>query len=464
MNEEQPVDSQHRHGHAIVIGGSISGLLAARALSEAFERITVFDRDELPRSPAARRGVPQSRQIHGLLARGREVLEQLFPGFSDDLAEAGARFGDLQSDLHWYQDGLLLKPGASGLIGAGASRPLIEHVVRTHVASLPGVTIVDRCDARGLTATADLRRITGVRLRVRAPGATEAVAYADLVVDATGRGSRSPVWLEDLGYGRPRAECIRVRATYMSQVYRHEPHHFNGRMGTACAAYPGTPRSGFALVQEAGRVVIMLGGYLGTQAPRDHDGMLAYARTLATQDYAEIIRTATPLAEPVKMQHPASIRRHYEELDRLPEGYLVLGDAMCSFNPVYGQGMAVAALQGLLLMDLLAETREELGRRFFNAAARLLDTPWGVVAGGDLRFPEAEGTRTARTEQFSEYLTRYRVAAHDDAELVTAFLRVTNMLDDPSALMTPEIVARVTAGWLKGREEDEARPRRVTAR
>ncbi|MER0479980.1 FAD-binding monooxygenase [Streptomyces sp. Edi2] len=445
-----------------MIGGSISGLLAARALSEAFERVTVIDRDELPRSPAARRGVPQSRQIHGLLARGTEVLEQLFPGFSDDLAGAGARFGDLQSDLHWYQDGLLLKPGASGLIGAAASRPLIEHVVRTHVASLSGVTIVDRCDVLALTATADRRRITGVRLRDRAPGATEAVADADadLVVDATGRGSRSPAWLEDLGYLRPREEYIRVRATYMSQVYRHEPHHFDGRMGTACAAYPGTPRSGFALVQEAGRVVIMLGGYLGTQAPTDHDGMLAYAGTLATQDYADIIRTATPLAEPVKMHHPASIRRHYEEMDRLPEGYLVLGDAICSFNPVYGQGMTTAALQGLLLKDLLAETREELGRRFLNAAAKLLDTPWGVVAGGDLRFPEAEGTRTARTKQFSAYLTRYRVAAHHDAELVTAFLRVTNMLDDPSALMTPEIVARVTAGWLNSREEDEVRPPR----
>ncbi|MGW7576443.1 FAD-dependent oxidoreductase [Streptomyces sp. NPDC054765] len=440
------MDSQHRHGHAIVIGGSISGLLAARALSATFERITVVDRDELPRFPASRRGVPQSGQVHGLMARGLEVLEQLFPGFSDDLAKAGTRFGDLQSDLHWYQDGLLLKPGESGLIGAGASRPLIEHVVRTHVASLPGVTLVDRCDALALTATADRRRITGVRLCHRAAGATEAVAEADLVVDATGRGSRSPAWLEDLGYGRPREESLRIRATYVSQVYRHEPHHLDGRMGTSCSSYPGTPRSGLTLVQEAGRLILMLGGNLGVQPPTDHDGMLAYAGTLATQDFAEIIRTATPLGEPVKMQYPASIRRHYEEMDRLPEGYLLLGDALCSFNPVYGQGLTAAALEGLLLRDLLTETREELGRRFLNAAAKILDTPWGVVAGGDLRFPEVEGVRTARTKQFSEYLTRYRVAAHHDAELVTAFLRVTNMLDDPSALMTPEIVARVTAG------------------
>ncbi|MEU6494451.1 hypothetical protein ABZ890_29315 [Streptomyces sp. NPDC046984] len=147
----------------------------------------------------------------------------------------------------------------------------------------------------------------------------------------------------------------------------------------------------------------------------------------------------------MKMHYPESVRRHYEELDRLPESYVILGDALCSFNPFYGQGMSVAALEGLLLVNLLRETREGLGRRFLAAAAQLLDTPWGIVAGGDLRFPQAEGTRTPRTKEFSEYLTRYRVAAHRDADLVTTFLRVTNMLEDPSALMAPQVVARVAA-------------------
>jgi 2-polyprenyl-6-methoxyphenol hydroxylase-like FAD-dependent oxidoreductase len=188
-----------RHGQAAVIGGSVGGLIIARALSETFERVTLIDRDELPYGPLTRRGVPQGHQVHGLLARGREALDELFPELSNELIAAGVPTGDPQSEVHWYTDGYRLKPGPSGLVGLGVSRALLEFAVRARVAVLPGVTIIGRHDVVGLTTSADHSRITGVRIRNR-DGYAESVLEADLVVDAAGRGTASPAWLEKLGY------------------------------------------------------------------------------------------------------------------------------------------------------------------------------------------------------------------------------------------------------------------------
>ncbi|MGW7673660.1 NAD(P)/FAD-dependent oxidoreductase [Streptomyces sp. NPDC054775] len=431
-------------GRAVVIGASVAGLTIARALRETFARVTVIDRDELPDTAAVRAGVPQSRQVHGLLVRGRQALNELFPGFTTDLVQAGAPLFDVQSDIHWYTDGRPLKPAPSGMMAIGASRSLMEFTLRAQIAELPSVTIRDRTAAIGLSTNADRTKVTGLRVH-DLRGSTDSALEADLVVDASGRGTRSAVWLEELGYQRASEEEVHAQVTYVSRLYRREAHHLGGRMGVGVAAYPGQLHSGFALAQEQDQIIVSLGGWGGIQPPLDTAAMAAYADTLATPEIADIIRSAQPLEEAVKMRYPYSVRRHYEQLDAFPDGYLVAGDALCSFNPFFGQGMTVAVLQAQALAELLADGTEQIGSRFFEAAARLIDGPWDLAVGTELRFPHVNGLRTPATEAAAQYGARLRAAAAMDSDLAAAFLRVTNMIDPPGRLASPGVRARVLA-------------------
>ncbi|MCI0383828.1 NAD(P)/FAD-dependent oxidoreductase [Streptomyces sp. CNQ085] len=443
------VDTAGR-SHAVVIGAGLAGLTAARALADAYERVTVLDRDVLPAEPSSRRGVPQSRQLHILLARGAQALEELFPGFLEELLAAGATRADTQTEVHWYLDGRLLCPVPSGVIAYGASRPQVEHHVRARVVALPGVAVREGMEVLGPVTTPDRARVTGVRVRSRTGGPGEEAIPADLVVDASGRGSRAPDWLEELGYPRPRRTRVRADVVYVTRHFRREPHHIGGRSGVALVPFPGLPRGGALVSERKDRFAAVLFGLQGEEPPTDEAGMLAYAESLPGPDVAEVLRTAEPLNEPVRMRYPASTRHHYEKLDHRPGGLLVTGDALCNFNPTYGQGMTAAAQQAVVLRALLArEPRERdrnadgLPRRFFRAAAEVVDTPWLLAAGGDLRFPGVEGRRGPADGLLDRYLTRYRAAASVDPVLGRTFLSVAHMLQPPARLMSPGHVLRV---------------------
>jgi len=427
-------------GHAVVIGASIAGLLAARALSDAFSRVTVFDRDILPDGPDTRRGAPQGRQAHALLARGADALDQLFPGFVTEMIASGAVAGDPQRDFYWYLDGHRLRPAPSGLTNIALTRPLIESLIRTRAAALDGVRIVGSSVVTGLMVAGG--RVTGVRVAAGAAGTEEPVP-ADLVVDAAGRGSRAHVWLRELGYPEPPASGVRTDVVYVSRHYRREPHHLDGRIGAAIVGFPGHPRGAAVIRQEGDQFVVLLCGILGEDPPTDDAGMLAFARSLPAPDVADVLRSAQPLDDAAKMRYPASQWHHYEKLARHPDGFLVTGDALCNFNPVYGQGMTIAALEALTLQRLLAAGRAGLPRRFYAAMTRTLSQAWSVSVGADLRFPEVEGRRTKADWLVNRYLDRYRVAASADPVLGTAFLRVTNMIDPPTRLMAGGHVLRV---------------------
>lgn len=436
---------------AVVIGASMGGLLTARALSEHFARVVVIDRDLLPTAPASRRHVPQDRQLHVLLARGRSVLEELFPGLSAQLRDAGAPIVDLHEQVHWYNDGYRMRRAPSDLIGVGVSRPLLEHVIRTRVAELPGVELVPRTDVTGLLTDTGGMTVTGVQVASHSQTATPYTITADLVVDAGGRASRSPRWLAELGYRPPPEDRVRVDVTYVTRLYQRCPEHLDGLLGALTNAVPGAPRAGIAAALEGDRVAIALNGMLGEQPPTDDAGMAAFAERLAAPHIATIVRSAPPAGEPVTMRFPASIRRRYERLRRFPSGYLVVADALCSFNPIYGQGMTVAALEALLLRRLLAEHGNAIAPRFFRGAARIIDGPWAIAVGTDLRFPEVPGRRGARVRLTNWFVHRLHVAASRDAVLGAAFLRVLNLVQPPTSLLRPGIVLRVLRGSLRAR-------------
>jgi 2-polyprenyl-6-methoxyphenol hydroxylase-like FAD-dependent oxidoreductase len=441
--------------HAVVLGASMAGLTTARVLADAYERVTVLDRDTFPVAGGHRKGVPQSRHTHGLLAGGRAALEQLFGGLTEELVAAGAPVADLQADVRWYNDGLLLRQAPAGLTALMASRPLLEGWLRDRLRTLGNVRVVDRCTVTGLAATPDGRGVGGVRV-IRRAGGGEGLVRADLVVDATGRGSRSPAWLEELGYRRPVEEQVHVGIAYTTRVYRRRPDHLGGDVAAVVGATPELRRGGAMLAMEGDRWIVTLFGYHGEQPPVDPEGFTAFAATLAAPDIFEVIRDAEPLDDARVTRYPANVRRRYERLDRFPDGFLVIGDAICGFNPIYGQGMSVAAREALALRECLRDGPTELGSRFRAQTEVIVDIPWQIAVGSDLRFPEVEGPRTAKIRLINAYLTRLHIAAATDPQVGQAFLRVVNLMDRPERLLRPAIARRVLHGRRRPRRAHPA--------
>ncbi|MEU3456773.1 FAD-binding protein [Micromonospora sp. NPDC006766] len=426
---------------ALVLGGSIGGLLAARVLSESYAKVTVFDRDELPTEATDRKGVPQSEHSHGLLARGRQILEELFPGLVADLTAQGATAIDVQRDCLWVNDGHPIPRVASGLDGLCVSRRALETYLRGRVRALPNVEIRDRCEALGLLADADGGRVTGARILPR--GGQEERHDADLVVDATGRGNRGPTWLAELGYQPPAEDRVDPHTVYVSRDYRRTPGEADFA-AIVCSPSPAVPYGGVAVSVEGDQwMVTLLGVGPGQAPPTDDEGYLDFTRRLPAPELHALLSRAEPLGPPRRMRLPASMRRRYEHLTRLPEGFIAVADAVCSFNPAYGQGMTVAAAEAMVLRDCLRQGRQELSRRFFAAAAKVVDVPWDMAVGADLRYPTVVGPRSRRTRFLNGYVSRLHIAAARHPVVGRRFLSVANLMTPPPGLFAPGIVARV---------------------
>ncbi len=437
---------------AVVLGASMAGLLAARVLADSFPHVTLVERDELPTGPADRRGVPQARQVHILLSRGGRVVEELFPGITDALAADGAVLADGGARIRFLLAGRRLCNIPSDDRDVFCSRQLLEHHVREAVRRHPGITVLDGSDV--LHPVDDGARVTGVAVRPRS-GAAEEVLPADLVVDATGRGSRTPVWLAETGRTPPAEERIATDTVYAGARFRLRPGALGDDVAILVSPPPGGSRGGALFAVEGGEVLVSLTGMLGEAPPDDLDGFRDYAASLAFPDLADALEGAEPVTPLRTSRFPASTRRHYERLTDLPRGLLVVGDALCSFNPVYGQGMSVAAIQA----EALARTLDRGGvpepRAWFRAAARACAPAWDLATGSDLADPRVEGPRPALSRVMNAYVDRLQAAAEHDARVSTVFLEVTGLLRPPPALLRPDVVARVA--W------SSARHRRRTA-
>ncbi|CAG7634477.1 FAD-binding monooxygenase [Rhodococcus opacus] len=435
---------------AIVVGASIAGLLAARVLSEAYAQVMVVDHDHLPGAAAPRRCVPQARHTHVLIERGQQVLEELFPGFTADLVAQGVPTLDNLRDVRWCLSGHRLPQPESGMTVVSASRPFLEGYVRARVSALPGITLMDRCDVAGLTTTPDRRRVTGVRVLRRADGSAGEILDADLVVDAAGRGSRTPTWLAELGFAALEEERVQVGLGYATRIYRAPAPGLGDDLGVVIGPTPDNPRGGALQMLEGNRFLVTLMGMLGDYPPTDPDGFLDFARTLPIPDLGDTIRDAEPLEKIRSFRFPASVRRRYERLSRFPTGLLVTGDGLCSFNPIYAQGMTVAALEALTLRRHLHRGTAPHPRAFFRDAAKAIDVPWDMSTGADLAFPEVIGARGPKVRLGNAYIPRLHAAAAHDPVLATTFIRVAALVDHPGRLMSPGTVLRVLRQHLPG--------------
>jgi 2-polyprenyl-6-methoxyphenol hydroxylase-like FAD-dependent oxidoreductase len=440
--------------HAAVLGASMAGLLAARALSDFFETVTVVERDVLPDSPANRRGVPQGRHAHALLTRGAQVLEELFPGLLDELVLAGAPYFDGRdlSKLHYNLGGhrAVSTGSAQDLTAYVSTRPFLEYHVRRRVRAVGNVTLLDDHDVVELRSTPDRGRITGVRTVNRRSG-DESTLAADLVVDATGRGARTPAWLESLGYPRPVEEHVVVHLTYASQALRIPPGALH-EMASAIGVVPGRPTGMFLLGCENDTWLFTAMGMARREPPCERTAMYEFAEDFTPAHVLAALRAAEPLGEVARHRVPSSQWRRYDKMRRFPDGLLVSGDAICSFNPIYGQGMTVAALEALALRDCLSRGADDLSRRFFKAAARPIRQAWQLAAGGDLALPEIGGAQPLATRLFNGYVDRVLTAAEFDAAAFNQFLRVTGLVDPATRLLRPAMMWRAATANYRRRQ------------
>jgi 2-polyprenyl-6-methoxyphenol hydroxylase-like FAD-dependent oxidoreductase len=435
--------------HAVVLGAGMAGLLATRALADAYSRVTVLERDPLRDTVGHRRGVPQDRHAHLLVPGGTEVLDGFFPGLLDELTAAGVPVIRDFAELRFAPAGRLLRlrgrPAQPFTCQAG--RPYLENRVRARVRALPAVEIVDECAIVGLQADAARDRVTGVRA-VRAGGAEE-VVDADLVVDATGRGSQAPAWLAAIGYDRPPEERLTIQLKYATRHLRRRPGALGGAKVIGIGAEPGRPTGLVMFAQEGDRWILTVIGYDGHHPPTDPEGFLAFVEAIAPPDVFATIRDAEPLDGIVGYRFPANVRRRYDRLRRLPAGLLVVGDAVCSTNPAYALGMSVAALQAAALRDTLAGGDRDLARRFFRAGARPADAAWQLAVGGDLALPSVPGPRPLPVRLLNAYAGRVQAAAARHPAIAERLLRVVSLQDPPTRLFRPSTAVPVLLPTLR---------------
>ena len=428
---------------AIVLGGSIGGLLMARALSSHFTEVKIIERDALPPGPLLRKGTPQCHHAHGLLASGYRIMDDYFPGMMDELASQGAPRGDVVGDFIWYQYGSWKLRFDSGLQGITVSRPCLESQLRQHVLALPNVRLLQNVESLEPSFDTQSQRVTGVRIRHFADDRHEELAAA-LVVDATGRGSNAIACLKKWGFATPEAVEVRVNVGYATRVFERLPGDFKDSMGGIISSSPpqGT-RYGAVLAAEGNRWVVTLAGVTGDYPPVDEAPWLAFAASLPVSDVYDLAIRAKPIGEIKSYRFPANTRFYYEKLKAFPDGFIVTGDAICSFNPIYGQGMSVAASEAKALDECLQESTTSLAKRFYARAAKIIDIPWMIATGEDLRYPDVVGKRAPGSRLINRYLESVHHVAGIDETVCRKFFDVLSLLASPMSLLKPAFMWHV---------------------
>ncbi|GHP00898.1 hypothetical protein KSF_109450 [Reticulibacter mediterranei] len=431
-----------RFQHAIVIGGGIAGLLAARALANSCEGITIIERDTYPDAPTFRAGTPQARHVHAFPLRGQQILEAFFPSFGESLLKAGARMHDYASQgLYFY--GSRCPQIAPGLLGWSASRMLVEWQVRQEMQKFSHVQWVQQCNVRGLLY--ENHAVRGVKYQKQ--GTLENpidILEGDLVIDASGSSSEAPIWLEKIGYQPPRETIVNPFIGYATRVYTcpEEEVYRTWWSGLAIQGTGQNRRAGALMEIEGGRWMVLLAGSGMDYPPNDPEAYLAFAQSLPEPALYESIKNATPLS-PVYGYRPIGNRfRHYEQMD-MPRGFIIVGDAACTFNPIYGQGITVAALEAQALERCLHtwHRKKDPFSHFQRHIARLLASPWMLAITAD---STQEDRKTLREQLANWYLVGHVIPAiPKDPKVERIFLEILHMLKTPNALLHPAMFVRV---------------------
>jgi 2-polyprenyl-6-methoxyphenol hydroxylase-like FAD-dependent oxidoreductase len=435
--------------HAVVIGGSLAGLCVARVLADHFERVTVVDRDRFPEVGEHRTGVPQSHHAHALLLRGKRELELLFPGFEAAVLEHGAQKLDfLQSFAVSRKWGWA--PRGKSARSLWASRPLLEGVARELAQKHERIHFVEKTTVEGLVVDrAGPLRVAGVRA-AHTGGPGEEIP-ADLVVDASGRGTKAPRWLEALGLPRPDEQVVESYAGYASRFYERPAPAARPRDWWWEGLWiemepPDLPRGGVAFPLEGNRWLVTAVGMGKDYPPDDERGFLDFLESLSSPILARAVAHAKPLTDIVINRSTTNRFRHYETWKARLDGFVALGDSVCAFNPLYGQGMSAAAGCSSILRDALREHGPDprtLPRAFFAKQAAFLKSVWWLASGADFAWPTTEGDRPPGAALVAPYMQLVLEASHSDLAIQRRVGPVFHLVADARMLFSPSMIAAV---------------------
>lgn len=431
---------------AAVIGGSVAGLLAAKVLCGSYEQVLVFERDDVRRA-GPRKGAPQAHHVHVLLAAGGATLSRLFPDLFDGIAAAGGHYVDMSQHNNWFHFGVWKRRFECGLKAHSQSRFLLEHELGRRVLALPRVELRQQ----------SIDEVTWSSGRPELRSGSERVAV-DLLVDASGRGSRLPDWLASAGYAPPVEELVKVDVTYTSARFRSSA----ARDWTGLLIYPEPPqqrRAAAVAPVETGEILVSLFGWCGDRAEPDDASVLAFAESLPQPDVAEFLRQAERVTDYRQFQYREARLRHYAKLERLPPATLAIGDALCSVDPVFGQGMTVAALSSEVLeRSLMLAQGADVAAAYWSRVPAAYQVAWALSTGEDFRFPGVEGRRPLGTAIGHWYTGHVHRLTSSDDDVYRRFVRVMNLVAPPTHLFHPSVVGKVLWSALRGPQPAGARP------
>lgn len=441
--------NQRTSKRAIVIGGSIAGMLSARVLSDVFEEVLIVERDRIEDGAAERTGVPQSPQPHILLTQGYRLLEDFFPGLENNLKTAGAMPVDWGQDFQYFAFGGWCKnvTEPTGLDSFSCTRPLLEAAVRQQVEQISNVRRLSPYRVEALVGSAE--NVMGIRCRCPKDKADERVIEADLVVDASGRSTNAPKWLAALGAAVPEVEKIDAQLGYATRRYRI-PDDWDEAWKVLLIGHqpPEKTQLGYLARVENNELIATLGGYCQQYPPLEEDDFLAFAKQLPSSEFYDAIAQSTPVS-PIKAYRSTANRlHHYEQLPAMPNGFIALGDAVCALCPAYGQGLTTSAMSALTLRDWLLENakKSELGESlaFQKKLAKQIKSSWDVATKNDAGFLPGQRDRKKNLAErlLSGYMRKLLAKTQTDGELTLALTRVTHMIDSPAKLLNPKIILK----------------------
>jgi 2-polyprenyl-6-methoxyphenol hydroxylase-like FAD-dependent oxidoreductase len=426
---------------ALVIGGGLAGLLCARVLADLFTHVLLVDADALPSQPENRRAIPQGHHSHVLLASGRKLFEQLFPGLDAELEKTGAPLVDWTQDCVIFSSAGQVPRFPSVLVTRACTRAQLEWSVRQRVQKIANVEIRPQTKVEALVAQGS--KVTGAKLE---DGSS---LSADFIVDASGRHSNAPKWLEALGYASPTQTVVDSFLGYATRLYERPadaPTDFKGILINTRP--PENPRAGALWPIEGNRWLITLAGSNRAYPPTDESGFRQFAASMQSPLLVDVIDRARPLTPIQGYRRNENQWRHYESLRRRPERFVVLGDGVCAFNPVYGQGMSVAAMQAQLLGRIVKSSAglDGVAQAFHRKLPALISPAWMVATGEDARWPSTTGMRVGLVTRFSHwYLGHLMALTPGSPRMVRAFLKVVHMVAGPASLFLPQILFPVLA-------------------
>lgn len=437
---------------AIVIGGSIAGRLVAKALSHSFRQVIILEAGQQWKEKAPRKRVPQSFHPHVLLKGGEEAIEKLFPNITNHLKEDGSIVNNFTGDLKWHHFGFWKQRFSGELVMVQQSRPILEWHLQHRIDQVSNIATRYETTAEHLLADHQRNKISGLRVRSLKTGREEEI-HADLVVDASGFGSKSVKWLKTYGI-EVQEEKVWIQLFYATRIFRLK----NQKRPDWCnllisPSFPENPYGAFIQKIEGSRFFVTFSGYANERAPKTNEEFLAYAQKLPVPDVLRFLEQVEPISEIKIHKIPYQVRRRFD-LANVPNGYLVVGDAHCRFDPVFGQGISVAAMEALELQNCLKDSTyldKGFTKTFHKRISKLIATPWDMAITEAFRHPNINGDRPA-IQPIKQWYSKkvYQLSAFDP-EVYLRLARVMNLIRTPLHLFHPKIGFAILTNQKKSR-------------